>query len=222
VGTRKTSEPFFACPTRPASADRERVDSGPSRLWLRRFRAGIVAATDGVTAPDGVTAAVPPAQRTRGAEECGGRLPRRPTHPGLAVGRRVSPWSARGGFASDTSSSVKGETRRLGNRRAGGARWSPCEEWSTTLARHWARAVPRMRYSAYLKPEESLPRSGVPSACEHLAVGARHASYARPLCGTHHLERSGQHHCLPQAASLRSSPGRAVGVRRSSQDRAAP
>jgi hypothetical protein len=31
-------------PIRPARADREKVDSGRSRLWSRRFRAGIVAA----------------------------------------------------------------------------------------------------------------------------------------------------------------------------------
>lgn len=32
--------------------------------------------------PDGVIAAVPPAQRMRGAEGCEGRLPWRPSHPG--------------------------------------------------------------------------------------------------------------------------------------------
>ena len=41
------------------------------------------------------------------------------------------------------------------------------------------------------------------------------AQYRGLFCAsTHHLERSGQHHCAPRAASLRSPQGRAVGIRR--------
>jgi len=64
---------------------------------------------------------------------------------------------------SDTSSSVKGETRRLGDHRAGGALRSPCEEWvCDPNALYSGGQSPECSIRPYLKPDDRPAHRDIP------------------------------------------------------------
>ena len=69
-----------------------------------------------------------------------------------------------------------------------------------------------MRYLGLLQAGAKSASSDIPLRSDTWRVIAGSVFLRREFCtSAHHLERSGQHHCVPRGASLRSRQGRAVG-----------
>ena len=207
AGTRKTSEPFFACPTRSAIADREKVDSGGGVCHGRRYRHCTARGRCGGFLPRG---------RVVG---CGGRLSGRPSAPrGTAIVRRVSPSSPGGGYQMGHDLQRERARRGASATESGRRSRSHARSGCATLAPPLGADSPQNALSGLSQSEGKPARSHIPPRSGPWRQSLRQPSHAGQLrASAHHLERSGQHHCPSWAASSRSRRGRAVGVRRFSQ-----